>query len=141
MTKLESYFDLDIHIAWAKCCAIWEADGRVQDFPHGMRRPWYNPSLGKRLGIEFAARFYLETDFFIEKLSSRKEFDRVCAFDLIEMVASEYEFQEMNLPNALTELDCPIPQIQYDEINSDHLFNDFVGRTVGEFLPFFLEHS
>ena len=141
MTELESYFGDDIHVSWNKCCTVWSAEGRVQDYPHGMRRPWYNPSLGKRLGLEFAARYFNETQFFVNKISSADEFERVCTFDLLEMVASEYDMQEMGLPSELAELDCLIPQTQYDEISSEHRFSDFNGKTVGEFLPFYLEHA
>ena len=87
MTELESYFGDDIHVSWNKCCTVWSAEGRVQDYPHGMRRPWYNPSLGKRLGLEFAARYFNETQFFVNKISSADEFERVCTFDLALIIA------------------------------------------------------
>jgi len=106
-----------------------------------MRRPWYNPSLGKRLGLEFAAKYYREIPFFAEKLNSDNEFEITCAFDIIEMVAWEYDLNELQLPAELTEFNIPIPQLQYNEIKSDHFFNGFTGNTIGEFLPYLIEHG
>jgi hypothetical protein len=65
---LEEPTEVVLHRFWNRCSQVWLEDGRMEDFPHGFRSPEYAPSFGKRLGMEFVARFFRELPFFIGKL-------------------------------------------------------------------------
>lgn len=138
---ISHYIDGNIGESWTRCLPIWLDAGRVEDFPHGVRRLYYNATLGKRLGQAFAAAFYRSVPFFVAKLRDTSPTIRLIAFDLLELVAYEYDLHDNALPDILTALSDSIPERALNDIRSDHLFSDYRGSTVGSFLPFMVDNG
>lgn len=139
--EIEDYFTPDIAESWSRCLPVWSESGRVEDKPHGVRRPIYIPSLGKELGYEFATRFRDQWEFLVPKLESSSHLDRICAFDLLELIAWEYYTNCEDLPAAMEKIGSPIPEPALSDIHNEHFFKDFTGQTVGQFLPFLVSHG
>jgi len=135
------YIDDDIDASWTRCLQLWLDAGRVEDFPHGVRRPRYLPTFAKQLGQSFATTFYRNVPFFVAKLRDTDPTIRLIAFDLLEMVAYEYHLQENALPDSLTDLDDVIPDLALGDIRAEHLFKKYRESTVGSFLPFMIENG
>jgi hypothetical protein len=106
-----------------------------------MRRVRYIPSFGKSLGIRFAEIYHENIDFVIIKLSSHDSVEVICAFDILELIAYQYSYQSLQLPQQLLDIEIFIPEPAISEIRSEHYFQEFNGQTIGEFLPFMLENS
>lgn len=115
--------------------------GRVNDFTHGVRYPRHTPTLGKRLGREFATTFFRNVSFFIARLRDADPTVQLIAFDLLEMVAWEHQLQDNALPKELTELEDAIPETALPDIRSDHLFKTYDSSTVGSFLQHLMDHG
>lgn len=139
--ELESYFTADVAGSWQRCYPVWRNAGRVNDRPHGVRFPRYIPSIGKRLGVEFASRFRDEWRTLIPELCSEDPIARVCAFDLLEDIAWDYYCNGDVLPEELTKIEIEIPEPAMGNIRAEHLFKDFTGTAVGEFLSFMIAHG
>jgi hypothetical protein len=135
------YFNSSIEQVWNKCLPIWKEAGRVEDFPHGMRRGRYMPSFGKSLGIRFAEIYYEDIAFAIQKLSSHDSVEVICALGILELIAWQYDYQSLQLPQQLLDIEILIPEPAISEIKSEIHFQEFNGRTIGEFLPFMIENS
>ena len=112
----------------------------MQDLPHGVHMAMYTPSLRKRLGQEFARRYYKDYRVVIEKLRSDNLLEALCAFDVLEEVAWVY-YDQSALPENLKTLPDPIPKQAAKEITQCGRFSEFKGNSVGEFLPFLLENG
>ena len=123
---------------WLRCLPVWREAGRVEDLPYGIRKPRYAPSMGKRLGQEFARRYRDDYSFVIEKLGEQDPLVVLVAFDLLTMIA--WEFYD-HLPEGMLNIRVQIPDPASSEIRSDRSFKEFTGTTIGEFLPFLLEHG
>jgi hypothetical protein len=137
----DDYLNGTIDQAWNQCFKVWREAGRVEDFPHGQRRPMYSPSLGKRLGSRFAELHYTNPDLVIRKLFSSDSIEVICAYDILELMAWEYYSWSLPLPDKLLNIDISIPEPAISEIRGDHFFRDFQGVAIGEFLPFLLQHG
>lgn len=133
--------DDDIDQSWNRCLPQWMDAGRVNDFPHGERRPRYTPTLGKRLGQQFATTFFRNVSFFITKLRDADPTVQLIAFDLLEMVAEEHQLRDNALPKELTEIEDAIPETALRDIRSDHIFKKYENSTVGSFLPYLMDHG
>jgi len=128
---LHDYFTNNVAESWCRCYPVWQAAGRVEDKPHGVRYPRYTPSLGKRLGQEFADRFRDDWLFLVPKLTDGDPVVRVCAFDLLEQIACEFDCDVGGLPDAIREINAAIPEPALSDIRSEWHFEDFTGTTVG----------
>jgi hypothetical protein len=138
---LESYFTADMTGSWQRCYPVWRDAGRVNDKPHGVRYPKYIPSIGKRLGAEFASRFRGDWRMLVPKLSSDDPLVRVCAFDLLEEIAWDYYCNIDALPEGVAQIEAEIPEPAMSDIRAEHLFKEFTGTAVGEFLSFMVTHG
>jgi len=140
-TEFDDYLTDDVTESWKRCYPVWKEAGRVNDKPHGVRYVRYTPSFGKRLGQEFASRFRNDWKYLVTKLSSDDPIVRVCAFDLLEEVTWDFECNCDRVPEVLGRIEIEIPEPALSDIRSEHFFKDFTGTTVGEFLPFMIEHG
>lgn len=113
----------------------------LTNYPHGVRKPWYTPTHAKKLAQEFACTFSSKSAFVVAQLESEDTAIRLIAFDIIEMIAWELHSRAIPLPPALLECQAPVPPKALREISSDSCVGSFSGHTIGEFLPFLLEHG
>ncbi|MHC4179111.1 MAG: hypothetical protein ACYSWU_16480 [Planctomycetota bacterium] len=117
---------------------LWREAGRIEDFPKGERRPRYFPTLGKRLGEAFAAKFREQYDFIIDRLSDPDPTVVLCAYELLEAYA--WEFYD-HLPPGIAAIDLPVPEPVATELQGDSRFKEYTGSTIGEFLTYLQEHG
>jgi hypothetical protein len=68
--EFDDYFRGTFDRVWKNCFEVWQHSRRVEDFPHGIRRPLYIPSFAKELGIRFAEIYWDRPDPIFEKLYS-----------------------------------------------------------------------
>ena len=127
----------DFDSSWESCLPIWRNYGRVEDYPHGVRRTAYWPNFAKKLGLEFVKQFYDQPERYIAKLNSDDEVVRLIAYDLIELLVWERKTNQDDLPPEFLDLELPIPDVALEGIRNDELFVEFKGNSVGEFLPHF----
>jgi hypothetical protein len=139
--QLNEYFTGDVSKSWERCFPVWREEGRVVGIPHGERRPRYIPTFGNRLAREFVSRFRDSWGFLVSKLQSEDPLARVCAFDLLEHVAADFDCNSEELPEGLCKIDVEIPEPALSDIRSEYRFKAFDGTTVGAFLQFLIQNG
>lgn len=126
--------------AWARSLDVWRQRGRVEDFPKGERRPRYSPDFGKRLGEAFAERFAGDHAFVSSKLSSLDPIESACAYDVLELIFKVWlrrrRLADTIIQADFEELKLALPPRIKKEIESDRIYEDFQGTTIGEFFRF-----
>ena len=135
------FFTGSIEEVWEVCYTVWEEFGRINDFPHGIKRPMYRPKRCKRLGQEFALKYKSDYRFVVEKLKSQDPITLICTFEVLELIAWEFYRVEEELPQELINIDISMPEPAASEIASDRLFKKLEGKTIGEFLSFLIENG
>lgn len=139
-SKIDDLLSGTVEEAWLQCLDVWKNVGRIEDLPRAIRRPHYLPGRAKLLGLRFAERFYGDFRYIIAELIEGDSFVSLCAFEILDFMAPLI-LQEF--PEALATLGTitvPIPEPVATEIRSDHLYAEFKGSMIGEFLIFEYGH-
>lgn len=141
--EVEPFLAGDVRAAWARCLRVWKPLGRVNDFPKGQRRPKYTPMFGTSLGWDFAERYRDDYAFVLDRLGSEDSLEVSCAFDILEFMVDSRTPGDWGdtVPPRLLELTAPIPARFLEELRSDRLYDDFEGRTLGEYFRYLSKDS
>ena len=127
-----SYLAGAVQEAWARCLPIWLERGRVNDLPRGVRRTRYLPSFETILGRRFVERFPHEHGFLLGRLQSSSEFEALCAFDLLDLLAQQSDL----MPVWLSRCELPLPEQVAREVAADWIYRDHGLDTIGKLLSF-----
>jgi hypothetical protein len=120
--------------AWQACLPSWIEIGRVNDCSRAVRAPHYMPFYANRLGRAFAETFRDDYQFLIDVLGAMPvdSHEYLCAFDLLEMMASEFCCARLPVPEPLFAIALPVPPVVRVETACDERYNDL--ETIGAFL-------
>ena len=133
--------------AWGRCLPYWlnsswkdepwAVGGRVNDFPPGLRRTHYWPSVETQLGRLFVQRFADEYRFLLDRFEHGSIPEQVCAYDLLYFLAGDLYQSAEPLPRELRESSLSLlPQLRA-ELEDDRNYNeDLSTYTLGEVLLF-----
>ena len=107
----------NIEQSWANCFSVWKEHGRVQDYLRTESHPRYSPNCSKRLGVEFAKTFQNQFSFIITKLDSTDPVEKLCAFEILELICWEYGYN--NVPQKIYSITIPLPHLIANEVEFD----------------------
>ena len=111
---------------WSHALELWRRRGRTEDLPRNERRPRYVPDAGKVLAQRFASEHKGEFPFLIDRLRSGDKFEKLCAFEVLEMICWQYNVG--GVPQELLSLNDPLPLKIASEIQADPEVEMFKGH-------------
>ena len=120
--------------AWRACLPTWIEVGRVKDLSRSVRVPKYWPSYANQLGRAFAEIYCDDYQFVIDMVGTLPpdSYEYLCAYDLLELIVSEFYGCELPVPKQLFAIDLPAPSVVRVETEDDHRYSELV--SIGEFL-------
>ena len=90
------------------------------------------------MGTAFASKFAKNWEFVARQLLSTDPYVKLCAYDILEMMAWDLYSNHHEIPLGMRQLTALIPERALREIKSDRLFSEFQGATVGSSCRFSL---
>lgn len=123
-------FSRDFKVAWKESLPIWLTLGRANDYPRSVLKSIYAPSRETALAQSFVKVFADELVLLFNELGQNTQID-IIVFDLIDLSDASFHFSDEVLG-----LEYPIPPEILLEIESLIDYDDFTGKTIGDFFSY-----